>query len=95
MIELIGNNWPAFAGLLGLCIGSFLNVVIHRLPKMMEREWHAAMLRTSWKRIRKRSSTESVATSLTLPGLRTSNFGTRKHTGHQLSVSTWTMLSMR
>ena len=22
-----------------LCIGSFLNVVIHRLPKMMEREW--------------------------------------------------------
>jgi leader peptidase (prepilin peptidase)/N-methyltransferase len=24
---------------LGLCIGSFLNVVIHRLPKMMEREW--------------------------------------------------------
>lgn len=27
------------AGLLGLCIGSFLNVVIYRLPKMMEREW--------------------------------------------------------
>ena len=25
--------------LLGLCIGSFLNVVIHRLPKMMERAW--------------------------------------------------------
>lgn len=30
----------ALASLLGLCIGSFLNVVIHRLPKMMEREWH-------------------------------------------------------
>jgi leader peptidase (prepilin peptidase)/N-methyltransferase len=25
----------------GLAIGSFLNVVIHRLPKMMEREWRA------------------------------------------------------
>lgn len=25
---------------LGLLVGSFLNVVIHRLPKMMEREWH-------------------------------------------------------
>jgi leader peptidase (prepilin peptidase)/N-methyltransferase len=28
-----------FALLLGLCVGSFLNVVIHRLPKIMEREW--------------------------------------------------------
>ena len=25
--------------LLGLLIGSFLNVVIHRLPIMMERDW--------------------------------------------------------
>ena len=29
------------ATLLGLAIGSFLNVVIHRLPKMMERQWRA------------------------------------------------------
>jgi leader peptidase (prepilin peptidase)/N-methyltransferase len=29
------------AGLLGALVGSFLNVVIHRLPKMMEREWRA------------------------------------------------------
>jgi len=29
------------AGLLGLFVGSFLNVVIHRLPRMMEQEWHA------------------------------------------------------
>ncbi len=27
------------AGLLGLCVGSFLNVVIHRLPRMMEADW--------------------------------------------------------
>ena len=27
------------AGILGLLVGSFLNVVIHRLPKMMENEW--------------------------------------------------------
>ena len=26
---------------LGLMVGSFLNVVIHRLPKMMERDWQA------------------------------------------------------
>ena len=29
------------AVVLGLLIGSFLNVVIHRLPKMMERQWRA------------------------------------------------------
>jgi leader peptidase (prepilin peptidase)/N-methyltransferase len=29
--------WVAFV--FGLCAGSFLNVVIHRLPRMMEREW--------------------------------------------------------
>ena len=29
------------AGLAGLAVGSFLNVVIHRLPIMMEREWRA------------------------------------------------------
>src|SRR4249920_2237418 len=29
----------AVCGLLGLIVGSFLNVVIHRLPKMLERGW--------------------------------------------------------
>jgi leader peptidase (prepilin peptidase)/N-methyltransferase len=31
----------ALLGLLGLLVGSFLNVVIHRLPKMMEMQWAA------------------------------------------------------
>jgi leader peptidase (prepilin peptidase)/N-methyltransferase len=31
----------AIALVVGLCVGSFLNVVIHRLPKMMERDWRA------------------------------------------------------
>ncbi len=31
----------ALAAVLGLLIGSFLNVVIHRLPRMLERQWDA------------------------------------------------------
>lgn len=36
----------SLCGLLGLLVGSFLNVVIHRLPRIMEREWqtHCAEL---------------------------------------------------
>jgi leader peptidase (prepilin peptidase)/N-methyltransferase len=30
---------PIALALLGLCVGSFLNVVIHRLPAMLERDW--------------------------------------------------------
>jgi leader peptidase (prepilin peptidase)/N-methyltransferase len=41
-LQLLHDSPPFFislAGVLGLMVGSFLNVVIHRLPKMMERDW--------------------------------------------------------
>ena len=31
----------AIALVVGLCVGSFLNVIVHRLPRMMERDWRA------------------------------------------------------
>ncbi len=31
----------AIALVVGLSVGSFLNVVVHRLPRMMERDWRA------------------------------------------------------
>ena len=31
----------ATAAFVGVCVGSFLNVVIHRLPRMMEAQWRA------------------------------------------------------
>jgi len=40
-----------FSVIFGLTIGSFLNVVIHRLPKMMEREWHANCLELQGKEV--------------------------------------------
>ena len=42
MLELMSESAPIFIGVVfafTLLIGSFLNVVIHRLPIMMEREW--------------------------------------------------------
>ena len=38
---MFGVEWmdAAVIGVLGLLIGSFLNVVIHRVPRMMERDW--------------------------------------------------------
>ncbi|MEE9101499.1 A24 family peptidase [Pseudomonas nitroreducens] len=42
LLELLASHVLAFVlctALLGLLVGSFLNVVIHRLPRMMERDW--------------------------------------------------------
>lgn len=41
MLPETAGGLAAIAALLGLCVGSFLNVVIHRLPKIMEQEWQA------------------------------------------------------
>ncbi|RFC33221.1 MAG: leader peptidase (prepilin peptidase) / N-methyltransferase [Candidatus Nitrotoga sp. SPKER] len=41
LLQTLPFFFIALCGIIGLLVGSFLNVVIHRLPKMMEREWHA------------------------------------------------------
>ncbi len=44
MVSLLQSNATFFVmvcAILGLVVGSFLNVVIYRLPKIMEREWRA------------------------------------------------------
>ncbi|MCE2572054.1 prepilin peptidase [Motilimonas eburnea] len=44
-VILLMEAYPAsiivFAGVLGLMVGSFLNVVIHRLPIMMQKDWQS------------------------------------------------------
>lgn len=43
-LELLDNSRPMLIGtvfVLGLLVGSFLNVVIHRLPEMLQRSWRA------------------------------------------------------
>ena len=41
MVFNAGMDAALLAGVFGLLVGSFLNVVIHRLPRMLERQWAA------------------------------------------------------
>lgn len=59
----------------GLFVGSFLNVVIHRLPKMMEREWLAQAAE-----LRGEPPPESVRFNLATPRSRC------PHCGHQITA---------
>jgi leader peptidase (prepilin peptidase) / N-methyltransferase len=42
-MTVVANPYAAaaIALIVGLCVGSFLNVIVHRLPRMMERDWRA------------------------------------------------------
>ena len=42
-----GDAGPLLLAMLGLLVGSFLNVLIHRLPKMMELQWAAEIAQAS------------------------------------------------
>jgi leader peptidase (prepilin peptidase)/N-methyltransferase len=57
---ILDPTWAiAIAALFALCVGSFLNVVIYRLPIMMEREWQSQVNDTV--------DTEAEAFSLSAP----------------------------
>ena len=56
--NVLQQSSPIFITLsviLGLMVGSFLNVVIHRLPKMMAHEWHNNCLELQGKEVQKSS----------------------------------------
>ncbi|MEO1767234.1 prepilin peptidase [Thiobacter aerophilum] len=67
--------FAATCGVLGLAVGSFLNVVIHRLPRMMERAW-----RRQCAELEGRTLNEGERYDLLLPP------STCPHCGHRLGV---------
>jgi len=81
---------PWALGLLGLCIGSFLNVVIHRLPPMMERAWRlesAELLGVA--------APESPALTLAKPASRCPQCGHRIRWFENVPVLSWLLLRGR
>lgn len=70
MSELLRSEPALFVSLsvvFGLLVGSFLNVVIHRMPIMMEREWHANCLELQGKDIPESTQYNLVTPRSTCP----------------------------
>ena len=80
----------ALAALLGLLVGSFLNVVIHRVPIMLEREWagQAAEMRGE-------TPPEQPAYNLVLPRSACPACGHRITALENIPVLSWLMLRGR
>ncbi len=79
------------AGLLGLMIGSFLNVVIYRLPKMMERTWQAEA-RSILQLPAPDEATSAARFNLLTPGSRCGACGVAIKPWHNLPVFGWLLL---
>lgn len=85
--------WAAsFATLLALLVGSFLNVVILRLPVMMEREWQAAIDAETGQAS---TRSESEPFNLAFPASRCSHCGHQIRWFENLPVISWLVLKGR
>lgn len=80
----------AVALVVGLCVGSFLNVVIHRLPKMMERDW-----RTQCAEMRDEPAVAASTYNLAVPRSQCPACGHRIGALENIPVASWLALRGR
>jgi leader peptidase (prepilin peptidase)/N-methyltransferase len=78
------------AALVGLCVGSFLNVVIHRMPKMLERGWEAQCAE-----LRNEQPAEEPAYNLVVPRSQCPACGHRISAAENVPVLSWLLLKGR
>jgi leader peptidase (prepilin peptidase)/N-methyltransferase len=78
------------AGVLGLLVGSFLNVVIYRLPKMLERQWAAECADLQGQPV-----PEAPAFNLVAPRSRCSHCGHQIRWFENVPVISWLVLRGR
>jgi leader peptidase (prepilin peptidase)/N-methyltransferase len=77
-------GWAVASGglVLGLVVGSFLNVVIHRLPKILEREWRRECAELTGAE----PAVDEAALSLARPGSRCPHCGTPIKARHNIPL---------
>jgi len=84
---MLSGNWLlAVAGIVGLVAGSFLNVVIHRLPIMLERRWQAET---------GEAPADSAPYNLVIPGSACPACGRKLHAWENIPVLSWLALRGR
>ena len=79
--------FTASCGFLGLLVGSFLNVVVHRLPKMMEHDWNCQCAE-----LRGEEFTENEPLTLVLPRSRCPECGHPITALENIPVISWLFL---
>ena len=82
ILDLLASNTLFFlfsVGLISLAVGSFLNVVIHRLPIIMEREWRAHCAELTGNDISANQPDAAEKLTLNTPGSRC------PHCGHKIT----------
>ena len=91
--------WPVFTGLiltpwglavLGLCVGSFLNVVIHRLPRMLEQQWKLDAAYTLGQELKEPDAAERL--TLSKPASRCPACGHQIRWYENIPVVSWLVL---
>lgn len=86
--------WIGVAFILGLCIGSFLNVVVYRLPEMMQREWMGEALGfLEEKKVKFEAPALPEGTfNLAVPDSRCPNCGHKIRAWENIPVISWLLL---
>ena len=95
-IDLYASQpWLAFllVGIFAATVGSFLNVVIYRLPVMMERKWRAEFAEFSSEQMVDDGEPETF--NLLLPASRCGSCGSSIKPWHNIPVLSWILLRGR
>ena len=86
---------PFIAAAIGLCVGSFLNVVIHRLPQMLERGWQDECAELRGETAPERPRYNIVVPRSQLPVLRTRHHRAREHSRRVVARAARQVLGLR